>query len=476
MNVVFATVSKKVNSTLRFSGGTTYDCILKDGCSVVRPRISLKWTGSGAPTAFNVAYIAGFGRYYFIDDWTFADRQWSASMHSDVLASAKDQIGSASKYILRSASEYDPLVIDTKYPAKAGGVYRQTVTTGSLDWGASNFGTGKIVLSVSGAGNTYNQAGSGYYVVTPDQLQQILNACFNNTASTWGTPSSAQSIGEALQDYGDRMRKSAFNPFQFINSAIWFPFTPATSGNANVVLGAIDTGIAAGKLSETSHTSIASFSVNTVSGNGADAWMNVAPFSLYGLSFLPFGRFNLDSAAIYGADTVDVTIKTDTITGTAHMIASANVGSPSTRLIEASAMVGVPIQLSGYSQNYMSMFGAAVSGAANLGAALAVPSPGNIAGVLSSVGNIASSSAPESFTTGSTGGLAALLSTKYLWRIHYPIVDRDVPDQGRPLCGIRQISTLSGFTLCADGHIEAPLTSGELDEIESYLTGGFYYE
>ena len=118
MNVVFATVSKKVNSTLRFTGGTTYDCILKDGCSVVRPRISLKWTGSGAPTAYNVAYIADFGRYYFIDDWTFADRQWSASMHSDVLASAKGQIGSASKLIVRSATKFDNAVSDSLYPSK----------------------------------------------------------------------------------------------------------------------------------------------------------------------------------------------------------------------------------------------------------------------------------------------------------------------------------------------------------------------
>ena len=56
----------------------------------------------------------------------------------------------------------------------------------------------------------------------------------------------------------------------------------------------------------------------------------------------------------------------------------------------------------------------------------------------------------------------------------------NVSDFGRPLCQKVAINSLSGYVLCADddiaiANVPAP-TQTEIDEIRSYLTGGFYWE
>ena len=48
---------------------------------------------------------------------------------------------------------------------------------------------------------------------------------------------------------------------------------------------------------------------------------------------------------------------------------------------------------------------------------------------------------------------------------------------GRPLCEVRQLSTLSGFIMCARAHLEIPRADkSEVEEAERYLNEGFRYE
>lgn len=112
MNVKFYTFSKRVNSTARPTGGTDYTVILKEPSSVISPRLDLIWTGTGSPTAFNYAYIGDFGRYYWVTNWEYQNRKWTASLSVDVLASWKTEIGNSAKYVLRSAADSDPNIID----------------------------------------------------------------------------------------------------------------------------------------------------------------------------------------------------------------------------------------------------------------------------------------------------------------------------------------------------------------------------
>ena len=56
MNVTFFTFAKKVNSTKRPSGGSSYSVTLKEGCSILQPSIRLVWTGTGSPASQRDTY------------------------------------------------------------------------------------------------------------------------------------------------------------------------------------------------------------------------------------------------------------------------------------------------------------------------------------------------------------------------------------------------------------------------------------
>ena len=61
----------------------------------------------------------------------------------------------------------------------------------------------------------------------------------------------------------------------------------------------------------------------------------------------------------------------------------------------------------------------------------------------------------------------------YEW--HVP-VDMDVAHKGKPLCQVRQLSTLAGYQLCTNVDVQAAATREELDAIRTYLESGYYYE
>lgn len=469
MTVYFYTFSKRVNSTKQPTGGTTYTCVIKDGSGVVRPRIALQWSGTGTPAAFNYAYIADFGRYYFIDEWTFVDRQWIASMHSDVLATAKTQIGSATKYVLRSASSYDPNVTDRMYPPIMPCRTQNHTVTG-IAW-ATDFDHGAFVVGITGQGNTFNNGGTGYVVLTGPQLQTIINKCFTETNDTWTNAPVPASVETAINQFGENFFKSVQMPSQFISSVVWVPFTPTTSGTVTVHLGSVNTGVSGGALSNPIHTDTFSVSL-PFNDNGADPWMYMAPFAQYRLHIPPFPDLELDGAKIYNK-TITGYIYTDVTSGLAHL----EVGTSGTTLASLGANLGVQIQLAGSSVDY---FGAVKSTASGVGNVVGGLLSGNIAGAisggLSAVGDVFEAMQPTATQGGYSGGIGAIKASKIITRTLFTVPQKDDIEKGRPLCQNVQISSLSGFVLCNDGEIAAPLSSGELRDIESFLTRGFFYE
>ena len=114
----FAVVQKRINSTfIPQSFTATYQCILKEGCSVLNPVISLNIGLLNNPTSYNYAQIESFSRYYYIKNWTFSDSLWHAEMQVDVLASHKSDILGSSAYVVRCSKYSDGNIIDTFYPA-----------------------------------------------------------------------------------------------------------------------------------------------------------------------------------------------------------------------------------------------------------------------------------------------------------------------------------------------------------------------
>ena len=75
--------------------------------------------GASSPQSYNYLFCGAFGRYYFIDDWEWDGRFWLAHCTSDPMGSFAQQIKTNGAYVLRSASDFDPAIYDTTYPAKS---------------------------------------------------------------------------------------------------------------------------------------------------------------------------------------------------------------------------------------------------------------------------------------------------------------------------------------------------------------------
>ena len=162
MNITFYSINKKQNSTKRpNTDGVTYDCKLKEECSILTPNIKLDLGLSTAPS-FNYAYISDWGRYYFVKNWTFYNRLWEADLEVDVLGTYKDEIGNSNLYVLRSASRFNGRIIDTAYPL----IYDQTSQTNLCDNDITLVGTGTGQTSITAdniwGNRTYNY---GYVIV-----------------------------------------------------------------------------------------------------------------------------------------------------------------------------------------------------------------------------------------------------------------------------------------------------------------------
>ena len=110
--VNFYNFAKRENSTARPSGGTSFNCILKSESSIINPTIELQLSIDTAPS-YNYAYIPSYNRYYFVKEWTFNNRLWSASLSVDVLATYKTEIGNSFLYVTRSSAAFVRSIGDT---------------------------------------------------------------------------------------------------------------------------------------------------------------------------------------------------------------------------------------------------------------------------------------------------------------------------------------------------------------------------
>lgn len=467
MNVKFYTFSKRVNSTARPTGGTDYTVILKEPSSVIAPRLDLIWTGSGSPTAFNYAYIQDFGRYYWVTNWEYQNRKWTATLSVDVLASWKTEIGSSSKYILRSASEYDNDVFDSLYPATGG--ERVEDVQESTGWVPNAQNNGCYVLNVSGLNNPSNSLGVTLYQQTAAQALDTIWKAFNDLYQLSHPTTPPASATDALRWLGESVINAGVDISQYINGYMWFPqiFEDPTLQPEDIKMGLVPAGqgIPIRASSFQMHRALALPSWVLL----RDKWESCAPYTTYTLEFLPFGTIQLDSLALvnYGGCFVLCDVDVFTGIGVLHVYAGTQMEGP--LLAMRTAQVGVPVQFGANKLDIGNAVNSILGGISKAETANPIEAA---AGVL----NAAISLVPDAVSSGNMGNMTSIGTKIHLWIRSLNHVDKDVPEQGHPICKIKTINTLAGFTLCRDGDISAPATQGELDQIAAYLTGGFFYD
>lgn len=463
-NVNFYTLSKRDNSTKQPTGtGTEYACILKSGCGILHPTISLDIGLTSDPSQFNYAYIAAFERYYFVEEWYFEDALWTASLKVDVLATYKTEIGSASLYVLRAAASNDGSIIDTLYPTKTGCDFASDTKTNP--WNTSGIFIVGIVTQDAAFGSI------DYYLMTAAQINSMCLALTDPTTII------DAAYDFDLADASAGLQLSLVDPMQYIKTCMMLPVSSGditnvgTAGTINVYRWQAGTG---SKIYPTSRIyKNYSFTISKhPDTNSRGNYVNSAPFTQITLTIPPFGCVDIDTTVTCNASTLDVTVEVDPISGKGILVVKCN----NIILNRLEAQIGVPISLSSVTRDYI---GGVSAAAGVVGSAISTALGGvasGVAGVISGIGNAAEALMPRANTIGTTGSFVANHGEFRLDHQFFRPVSDDNTHNGRPLCAVRTLSTLSGYMLIQDGDVAMDGTSVEDAQIRQYLETGFYYE
>lgn len=486
MKVTLFSFAKKDNSTARptMSSGTEYDCYLKDGTSVVDPVIVLDLPSKTSFTKYTYAYIQEFGRYYFVRDMTADGLLWDVSLVCDVLATYKSEIGNSSMYVLRSSYAYDGRIVDNYYPLMT---YHTTgYTQGQTPWihtaGSENIDVSNdescFVLGVvnrkSGITSTGSYGSITYYVVKPNDFKTIVDKLLNDTIVDGVN-------GFDKDDMSISLQKSIIDPLSFIKSCIWFPLAYSQiTGSADLTDMYIWdwhlTGISCKILTKNPPYGL----FNVVNNIHKHPWtdtrgnyMNVAPFTKMRYTVPPFGMFEIDTALCSSATQIRGQILLDYITG----LGTLDIIADGISMHRVKSQVGVPIQLTQVSYDYIGSLSGAVSGAAStIGGVLSLNAGAVMNGIQSMIGSAVNAFIPNQSSIGGNGGFSELRGQANLYYEHYYPVDEDLSHAGRPLCEIRTLSSIPGYQLIMDGDVAINGTAGEQAAIKAYLEGGYFYE
>ena len=463
------TFSKKYNSTAVPTGtGTAYSCIIKNGSSIYNPKIELNIGIANDPSQYNYAHISAFDRYYFIKEWSFENGLWIAFMEVDVLATYKTQIGSSSLYILRAAGAYNGNIIDNKYPTKTGCTYSATTLTSPYNQ------DGCYVLGFTSRNGYFGSV--TYFAMGRSAMQTICTHLIENAVV---------SPAFSPNDASLNLQTALINPIQYIKSCVWLPVPlDNITGDLNptsIKIFMWQVGSLSG-VKRVSNPSIILRMQNIAipkhpDENARGTYLNSSPYTKGSIVIPPFGVIDLDTTVTCNADTLDANIYIDAMTGNGSLEILCN----GIVLNKINSMVGVPVQLSQVTRDYLGAVTSLAQGVAGVAGGIASGGAAGITGAvgsgIASIGNAVQAMIPRANSIGSNGSFTQL--TERYPEIDFQFfrpVDDDLTQNGRPLCEKRVVNTLSGYMLIQDGDVSISGSQQERERIKEYLETGFYYE
>lgn len=201
--------------------------LLKEGCSLKNPvlTVNLGNTTLEDLRVYNYAYFNKF--VYFVDDIkSLRNNIAEISMTRDPMGCAKTDIGSYSTYISRASNSYNVLSYDSEVDATFE--YNHYSQPGHAD--IISFGAPIYVLTLSGMGASQQTSGL-YWIVTKDleQTMEELNDVQNLATDT---------LSGAQQWVLDMITNATFNPKDYIMSIRSYARDPGfTYGNHSVIFG-----------------------------------------------------------------------------------------------------------------------------------------------------------------------------------------------------------------------------------------------
>ena len=489
--------SKRENSTKRFSGTVDMSLqgILKEPCSIMNPVIQIERLENDInPCIYTYATISSFRRMYFVDDWVWVNGLWEVHLREDVLGTWKEAIGQQTEYILRTDStntDFNGDITDTTYPATTDCESMMTFANSAF---TSDIMSGCYIVGIISGGQTDAVGAITYFAMSSSEFGALKDMLFSDdNMQIMGIIDSSQPPQQLVQDLSYEVLKTLYNPYQYIASCMWFPFPKEAIHNKTDVSALMigwwgyplsGSRLYAQTLEFAENTAMHPHPQSATRGN----YLNYSPYSIRTL-IGRFGTIALNSSLYKMDDDIGISYYVDLITGQCRMAVRREY-TESGELIsdivaERHFLLGVPIQIAQVGTDYlgtavsalnsvpqiMSSVGAGYSQAGMVGAVI-----NGIASTATGIYNTLQSVMPQVETGGTNGSFLAPATWTGLLEQFYKIVDEDITHRGRPLCELRQINTLSGFILCADGELDLNCFDNEREEIKRFLTTGFFWE
>lgn len=458
MEVIFFNFKKCRNDTSLPTGGTTLQVRLKENCSTQNPILILttpSWN-------YNYFRIPEFGRYYFVDNFTFlGNNTYQINGSVDVMGTFREDILSSYQWIARAHTGWNEDIIDGFFPSlTAWGMHEKRYRLIPAD---ATYSEGTFIIGVIGK----NSGGYGnpvtYFALDWSQMEQLNNFLFD-----------AGSYGAMISD---DITKAFFNPMDYLVSCMFYPIKINNVGNEEPIwFGWFETSLRGTML----NTYV--YDLTTNAGNDFmlennmeySDFRKMSPYSRYYLYIPIIGWSEVPSTRVR-TETMYLGMKLDLITG----ILSANIydtksgvhGDDGAVLFSTAGQFGCPLALAQLRMDFTGLVnsvGSTVTNAATL----------NIGGAVNGIFNAVDALSGDTAVKNSNGCMG--LSMEYQnvrWLCHYlKTVDIDATRYGRPVCKYDQINNYAGgFCMTRVAEIEATNAYAvENDEITSIMNGGFY--
>lgn len=469
--VNFYNFGKKINSTGQPAGsGTEYDCIVRTETGILYPTVSIDY-GLSSPPLFNYCKIPAFNRYYWVRDWQFVNRLWTANLAVDHLASFKSAIGSSTLYITRSSYSKNGYIADTRYPLSTQATIEQVTDASPYWWTLQPNVTGGVyIVGILGRIESGQTAGGiTYLCLGPNQFRSFTESLFKDDLSYY-------TGGGGLGSITDDVMKMIFQPYDYIASVTWLPAEPAnTSVSANgwhVGFWSYNQAVKVLSPAATLHFDCSYSLSDHPQASTRGAYCNTAPYTQRILRLPRVGAISLDSSVLANISSITISLDVDPITGSGVY----EIYGGGLLLDRISAAIGVSVQLSSTGDISFGEYLGTMTKIVGATADSFTGSPiAGAANVLSAVDVLGPHISPISSQGGYLGLQGAAIPR--LYNVFRTIVDDDNTEQGRPLCTNGTVSSYPGYMEVLNGDISASgATREELDAIRSDLETGFYYE
>ena len=495
---LYSTFAKKDNSTKlpTLETAKVVQGILKEPCSVMNPVIKIERLPNDAmPFQYTYAKWVEANRYYFIEDWTWADGLWEVRMKEDVLATYKVAIGNTTEYVLRTDStvNFNGEITDTAYPATTD-IVTESYSLSNVF--TTDITVGCYIVGIISGGQTQAVGAISYYAMTSSEFGALKDKLFSedNLEIMGIIDTSTTPPTQLVTDLSQEVLKTMYNPYQYVVSCMWFPFgvnaIPSINSQTGIKIGWWEYPTLSGNriYAQTFELGNEQFAITAHPQASRGSYLNYAPYTRRTLVGR-FGSVPIDTTMFVVGNKINISYMIDLITGQCYTKISRrdeSVSPPSEDLLaERNFLLGVPIQIAQVGTDYL---GTAVSalnsvngtfssaGQGFISGGITGAITGAIAGVANGIYNTRQSAMPQVETSGQNGSFLAPVNNTHVVEQFYKIVDEDISHRGRPLCELRQLNTLSGFILCAEGDIDISCYDNERKEIIRYLTEGFFWE